>query len=137
MSNPSSDTINAMRRFMREHGANATVLALSEVLKELGDDWHAASETVESVTGFSPHNDDDYKQAIGGRSGKIRIVYSDTKRKIEVIKVVRRALDIGLREAKDYTELANASGVVGDFGVLTALNDEMDRRNLSERFTMD
>jgi ribosomal protein L7/L12 len=134
--NVPQETIRALRSFLWTHGIATSIAALADLTREFGPQWADVSEQIEGAIVMVPPTSLDDRAALLG-TGKIRISYSDNGTKIEIIKAVRCALKIGLKEAKDYTEIANLMGVVGDLGVLAALNAEMDRRGLTERFTME
>jgi hypothetical protein len=51
---------------IRKYGANGTILALAEALRDLGAEWQGekgAAQAVEAITGFSPHVQDDWRWA--------------------------------------------------------------------------
>lgn len=54
--------------------------------------------------------------------------------KIDVIRVVRSVLDIGLREAKDFVEAAQSIGVPSDHLTMEKLNAALGARGLVSRF---
>lgn len=137
MSNVPPETLRALRTFLWTHGITTTIAGLSEILHDFGPNWHDTANQIGSVIGAAPTTSIEERQRLLG-NGRIRIGYSEQiGSKINIIKAVRTALDIGLKEAKDYTEEAALHGVIGDLGVLDALNTEMKARGLPERFTMD
>lgn len=137
MSNVPPETLRALRTFLWTHGITTTIAGLSEILHDFGPNWHDTANQIGSVIGAAPTTSIEERQRLLG-NGRIRIGYPEQiGSKINIIKAVRTALDIGLKEAKDYTEEAALHGVIGDLGVLDALNTEMKARGLPERFTMD
>jgi len=137
MSNVPPETLRALRTFLWTHGITTTIAGLSEIIHDFGPHWHATANQIGSVIGAAPTTSTEDQAKLLG-NGKIRIGYSDhIGSKINIIKAVRTALVMGLKEAKDYTEGAASTGVLGDLSVLDALNTEMKARGLPERFTMD
>lgn len=137
MSNVPQETLRALRTFLYTHGITTTIGALSEVLHDFGPHWHAAARQIGAQVDMVPALSIEGRKMLLG-NGRIRIGYSDNiGSKINIIKAVRSALDIGLKEAKDYTEEAASTGVLGDLEVLSILNAKMKQFGLPERFTMD
>lgn len=130
------DALRALRAIMYQHGIVTTIAALGEITKGFGPDWETTTEHIGNAYNEAPLPSMEQRTSLLG-TGKIRIAYSDNCTKINIIMAVRSALHIGLKDAKDYTEEAATVGVIGDLSVLNALNSEMDRRRLTERFTMD
>lgn len=71
MNNATSDKSGAVKRamalFVREHGAEAAILALSEVLTDLGPEWQGDAGPavgVECVLGYSPCRADDWRASV-------------------------------------------------------------------------
>lgn len=137
MSNVPAETLRALRTFLWHHGITTTIAGLAEIIHDFGPHWHDTANQIGSVIGAVPTTSTEDQARLLG-NGRIRIGYSENiGSKINIIKAVRTALSIGLKEAKDYTEEAASTGVLGDLSVLDVLNVEMKARGLPERFTMD
>lgn len=60
-----------MTAMIRRHGAQGSILALSEALRDLGPEWcgdAGAAAGIEIVTGYAPHRTDDYRTTAGPRA---------------------------------------------------------------------
>lgn len=137
MSNVPAETLRALRTFLWTHGITTTIGALSEVMHDFGPHWHAAARQIGAQVDMVPVLSIEERKMLLG-NGRIRLVYSDdTNTKINIIKAVRAALNIGLKDAKDYVDGAASVGVLGDLDVLATLNAKLRQFGLPAYFRME
>jgi ribosomal protein L7/L12 len=56
------------------------------------------------------------------------------RNKIDAIRIVRRVLGIGLKEAKDFVDAAGGMGVRSDYATMANLNAALAERGMTSRF---